>query len=230
MVASNNDDNTVYVLATALYFSEDNHDKTLLIVGRLSEDAELLIKKDLQVRLPETALSVKVVPAFQNIYEIPVHTNLWDHMRAKYHNNILIISNLTAVQSRRIMKHMDKRILMYKSRKQNEENPTHKTDEGNTETDYFTENVTLPYDGNTTILHTTPHEPSHSGGNPETTTDYDQFARFVPNDIYYAVEKRCANWADGCESNDGSIFGQPSIYYHVPKIKYKFPHKLRWVP
>lgn len=47
---------------------------------------------------------------------------------------------------------------------------------------------------------------------------------FVPNDIFYAIEKRCANWSDDCQLNSPNRFGSinRNVYPMLP------PKMIRW--
>lgn len=192
----------VHILATVLY-GTDTRGRILLIAGPLPSTVEDIIKAD-QSRMNPKAI-VKVVPMFKNITSLPPDVDRENILQElKSYSNVLK-ADLSNVESRKMLKNfwhyiVKERDSYHKDKK--------KAKTGGRE-EHTTEHVNTVE--NTTVWM---NKSSHD--------DY------MPNDIYYAIEKKCANWADGCDSKSPSILDMSSSYFKVPVGHRQKPFKLRW--
>lgn len=191
----------VYLLATALY-GTDTRGRHLLISEPIPLVIKDIITADMQARIHPKA-KVKIVPIAQYT-SLALEDAEQNILLQKAYPNVLKV-DLSKVESRRTLKTVRYYIV--------DESNRHRRKKDKAERGSLTETITEQ----TTNKTISPKKESDPG-------DY------MPNDIYYAVEKKCANWADGCDTKSPSILEMSSTHFKVPLGYQMPPRKLRWTP
>lgn len=192
----------LYLQATVLFYG-DELNRTVLITGPLPKVLDAIITKDLEFKTPSDVQPiVKVVPVYNYVSDIPSDDphDVYEKLLKAYPN---LIKADFPEHTRKYFK------LKARSNKNNDSNIS-------------------PEDKNSSkVYYFIPNNNETNSENITTTPDYSKFTqvtpyvlgpeKFVPNDIYYAVEKKCTNWADNCGQKSGSFLSTPLKSLFMPQ-------------
>lgn len=216
---------TLYLQATVLFY-KNSKGELFLANGTIPEVAALAVRDDISSRV-QGAL-VKVVPIFNNSNKMPQTFNVLDYVKDEY--KTIVVTELPENVSRKLGRDLidiqqetgllngkNFRISRILTSNKNTLKPT-EPECNSCEVDSESSSI----EANNTNRVKDTNEVSDIEEVPESNEHTDSFENVPPNDIYYGIEKKCVNWADGCNMQSKNILELPSRYLSLNYKKPKF--------
>lgn len=185
------------VVVTALFYT-DAKGRILLVTGPLPRDSDETIQTDLQGRLKDE-VSIHVVPIFEQLENIPFLDDVLNLIKKAY--SAIYIANIPKEKSGLIVEDM-RRFLS--ARRSNFTDLINQLLDNNN-----TYNVSYNVTPGPVFLHGKFTKQSTTKKTTRTKHKKKIFTSpedFIPNDIYYGIEKTCVNWNQNCRSRSPLLY------------------------
>ncbi|XP_075991224.1 uncharacterized protein LOC142986590 [Anticarsia gemmatalis] len=197
--------NNTYVLATVLFYKNADG-KMVVAKGPVSSQTEEAIKTDLASRLNHT--NIQVVPIFNETKPIPKPEDILRYVKSEF--DTVFVTEAPQRLTRNIIKDWWDTVF-HPHKRQGKRKRARTTTESVTEPSNSTTvainlghsvDLRIASNRSTTItVLTTTKKPKRTKTTKKSKTKTKlprKREEFIPNDIYYGIEKKCVNWYDKC--------------------------------